>query len=497
MAQRARAAQRHLSTGSAALDEILGGGLPTRSVNVIAGEPGTGKTVFALQVLFHLARQGYRGLYFTTLSEPAIKLIHYLQTFAFFDQSLLDRQVVFADLGSALRTGAEAALAEVVARVEHDQPDLVVIDSFKAVHDLLSLAAADRILVYDLAVQMSGWGATTLLVGEYSQHEVATQPEFAIADGIIRLVNDPQGLIAVRMTEVLKMRGQSYVTGRHFFEIAPDGLRFYPRVRAPDGSGAPFRGDERASTGVDGLDDALGGGLPRSSSTLIEGGTGTGKTLLGLSFLLAGAARGEAGILLSLEETPQQIRWVASHFGWDLARLEAQGLLSIGYTPPVELSTDQFLDQAIDQVRTLGARRAVLDSLSSLSVSIPSERRYKELVFALCKHYSALGVTLLMTLEVPELLGSTQLAGHGVSSLSDNVIGLRYVEVGERLDRAIYVLKARGIKHDTALYQLLVDSAGVRLGSPFRARRGVLSGEPVSDNAVTGDAIVAASGDIT
>jgi circadian clock protein KaiC len=471
---------QRLSTGSAPLDEILGGGIPARSVNVIAGLPGTGKTVLALQMLFHVARQGKRCLYFTTLSEPAIKLIHYLQGFPFFDQGLVDDRVFFADLGSSLRRGAEGAMAEVTARVERVEPDLVVIDSFKAIHDLLDASAADRVLVYDLAVHMASWGATTLLVGEYAEGEIATRAEFAIADGIIRLITESQGLSSVRMIEVLKMRGQGYATGQHFFEIARDGLRFYPRVRLPEISeGGRFLGDERVGTGIEGLDQALGGGIPRTSSTLVEGGTGTGKTLLGLRFLLDGARWGEPGILLSLEETPEQMRWAASHFGWDLAALEAQGLLAISYSSPVELSTDRFLNMAREQVRALGARRAVLDSLSSLSIGIPSERRYRELVYALSKHYSALGVTLLMTLEVPELLGSAQLTGHGVSSITDNAIGLRYVEIDEQLERAIYVLKVRGVKHDTGLHRLIIDSDGPRFGPPFKALRGVLSGIPI------------------
>jgi circadian clock protein KaiC len=469
-----------LSSGSSALDEILGGGIPAYSVNLIAGEPGTGKTLFTLQMLFHLAREGKKCLYFTTLSEPAIKLIRYMQSFPFFDQALVDERVIFADLGSSLREDAAGAMTQVAARVERDEPDLVVIDSFKALHDLLGASSTSRILIYDLAVQMASWGATTLLVGEYGPHDIATLPEFAIADGIIRLVNEPQGLTAVRIVEVLKLRGTNYATGRHFFEIRPDGVNFYPRVRAPEASGgSQYFGAERVSTGIEGLDEVLGGGLPRTSATLVEGGTGTGKTLLSLTFLLEGARRGEPGILFSLEETPEQLRWEARNFGWDLPALEAQGLLALSYTSPVELSPDRFLHEARGQVQALGARRAVLDSLTGLSVSVPSDRRYKELIYALSKHYRALGVTLVMTLEVTELLGTTQLTGHGVSSITDNVIGLRYVEVEQRLDRAIYVLKARGVRHQAGLNRLVIDSDGLHFGPRFGHLRGVLTGLPV------------------
>ena len=243
-----------LTTGSAAFDRILGGGLPVRSVNVIAGEPGAGKTLFALQMLFALARQGKKGLYLTTLSEPSLKLLQYMQQFSFFDESLIDRGIVFADLGSVIRRkGAEATLSEITGRVEREEPAVVVIDSFKAVRDILGDAAALRTFVYDLAVHTAGWGAASLLVGEYTEAEAASDAEFAIADGIIRFTNSRHELTAVREVEVLKLRGADYVTGGHFYEIGSDGLAFFPRVRGPDSIAAEAVGARPA-----GLDPGAG-----------------------------------------------------------------------------------------------------------------------------------------------------------------------------------------------------------------------------------------------
>jgi circadian clock protein KaiC len=472
-----------LSTGNAAMDSILGGGLPARSVTVIAGEPGSGKMIFTLQLLFHLAGQGKRCLYFTTLSEPALKLIHYMQLFPFFDQQVLERQIVFADLGSVLRMqGAAQALAEITARVESEEPDMVAIDSFKAFNDLLREPGSGRIFVYDLAVAMAGWGATTLLVGEYTAQDITTLPEFAIADGIIRLGNQRQGLTAVRVLEVLKLRGADYVTGQHFFEITGQGVVVYPRVRAPEFTMVMVASDsgvgERASSGITGLDALLHGGVPRRSSTVVQGGTGAGKTLLGLSFLLAGAARGERGVLFTLEETPEQLHGIAKGFGWDLPTLEADGLLLVHYTSPVELSTDRFLDVARRTVQEWGAQRAVLDSVSSAALGVPSERRFKEMIYALTKHFRAAGVTSVLTMEVAQTLGASQLTGHGVSSIADNVVLLRFVEIEARLERAISVLKARGVQHETELRRFRIEASGLVVTGPFTHYRGVLTGEP-------------------
>jgi circadian clock protein KaiC len=470
-----------LSTGSDAFDRILDGGLPVRSMTVIAGEPGAGKTLFALQMLFHLARQGKKGLYFTTLSEPSLKLLQYMQQFSFFDEDAVGKQVVFVDLGSVVRgRNAEDTLTSISDRVEAEEPAIVIIDSFKAMRDLLSDTPSIRTFVYDLAVHMAGWGATTLFVGEYSREEIAHLAECAIADGILRFGTERAELTATRVVEVLKLRGAHCVSGRHFFEIGPDGLTFFPRVRSPDArdDAAVASFTDRASTGIAGLDEMLGGGLPRSSSTVVQGATGTGKTLLGLHFLLEGARRGEPGIHFTLEETADQLRGIARALGWDLLELERRGLLTLSYASPVELSTDAYLDQARRLLEQVKAKRAVLDSLTSMELGVSSQRRFKELVYSMTKHFRALGVTFNMNMEITELLGSAQLSGHGVSFAADNLIQLKYIEQDGRLERGISVLKARGVRHATEVRKLSIEGRGIEIGAPFRGLRGVLTGLP-------------------
>jgi circadian clock protein KaiC len=405
-----------------------------------------------------------------------------MQQFSFFDERMItEKRIVFADIGSvARRKGAGETLNEIAARVEREQPALVVIDSFKALRELLGDASAIRTFVYDLAVHTSVWGATSLFVGEYTAEEISTLSVFAISDGIIRLSNRRYGLRAIREVEVLKLRGANFVTGVHFFEIGGDGLTFFPRVRSPEGAIAePETPDERVPTGAAGLDDMLGGGLPRASSTVILGGTGTGKTLLALQFLLEGARNGEPGIHFTLEETANQLRRIAQKFGWDLRPLEERGLFTFSYVSPVELSTDCFLDQARQQVERLGARRAVLDSLTSMALGVPSEQRFKELVYAVTKHFRAAGVTFNLNMEIADLLGSAQLSGYGVSFAADNVIQLKYVEVKGCLERGISILKARGVRHATDVRRLTIGESRIDVESAFTGLRGVLTGLPL------------------
>ena len=221
------------STGDESFDAILGGGLPEQSVVVIAGEPGSGKTVLTLQILFRAAREGKKCLYFTTLAEPAIKVIRYMQLFDFFDAALVDKQIVIANLNAALRKGADGTLTELSAMIEKHQPAFLAIDSFRAIADHIDAGHVARSFVYDLATQTAAWGVTTLLVGEYLPDEFSKYAEFAIADGILRLGAEKQELTSVRQVEVLKLRGMDYVSGIHFLEISEKGVFVFPRVRAP------------------------------------------------------------------------------------------------------------------------------------------------------------------------------------------------------------------------------------------------------------------------
>ena len=469
-----------IPTGVGELDRMLDGGIPTQSVTVIAGEPGTGKTVLALKMMFTAAQRGAKCLYITTLSEPAIKLIRHMQLFEFFDGSLVGDNIVLCDLGAVLRAdGVEKALAHILERVEEMEPELVVVDSFKAIHDLLP-RDRDRTFVYDLVASMAAWGTTSLLLGEYAEPEMSKLPELAIADGIVRLGFGRGDLATTRELEIQKLRGSDFVSGKHSYEIGSGGIVVYPRLRAPsfanDTASSPI---EPVSTGVEGLDRMLNGGLPRSSATVVLGGTGTGKTVLGLNFLIEGARRGEPSVLFTLEETPAQIRGIGASLGWDLKGFEDSGLLRICFTSPVELSPDRFLYQVRRMVEEMRAQRLVVDSLTTLELGTTSPQRYKALVYALMKHLRASGVTSLMQLEIPELVGAGKLSGHGISFAADNAVYLRFLERSGQLERAAVIIKARGVAHRNELCGLTIAPGGMRIGDPLQNMQGVLTGMPV------------------
>ena len=479
LAGASRRADSVLSTGNESLDEILGGGLPLGSVTVVAGSPGSGKTVLALEAAFAQARHGAQVLYVTTLSEPSLKRLHYLPRFAFFDAELADRAIDFMDVGEQLVADPNDALRVINERVSEREPALVVIDSFRAIRDLLPGGDPEvRTFTYRLSVSLAAMGATSLLLGAYTESESAQLPEFAVADGIIYLGSERNELAMTRELQVLKLRGLAALTGVHTFEITANGLAVYPRVRAPEVT-LNETPSARVPTGLAGLDDLLAGGLNGRSSTLVQGSTGTGKTLLALAFLLEGARRGETVMHFGLDETPAQLAQLARTVGWDLPSLEAKGLLHLRYASPIELSPDRYLHEVREAVRRTGARRVVIDSLSTMEESVPSSRRFRELVYSISKYLRHADATLLMTAELVESFGAMQLTGHVVSSIADTVILLRYVELGGELRKAISVLKAGGIKHKTELRSFGVTDAGPEVGPPFSDLRGVITGLPV------------------
>lgn len=262
----------------------------------------------------------------------------------------------------------------------------------------------------------------------------------------------------------------------HFYDLGAEGFTLYPRVRSPsDPDAAVIAPGEVLGTGVEGLDALFGGGIPRASSTVVMGGSGTGKTMLALGFVCDGLRRGEPALLLLLEETPAQVRSLLRG-GVDVEDLERRGLLRLVYSSPVEISSDRFLRDALREAAAIGARRVVLDSLTTLGLGATSERRHRELVYALTKHMRSRGSTLLMTMEIPEVLDHAQVAGYGVSFAADNVIYLRHLERAGRLEGVMSIVKARGLAHSHDIRSMSIGEGGVKIGAALHDLDGTPSG---------------------
>lgn len=466
-------------TGVPNLDGILGGGVPLYSVNIIAGSSGSGKTILTQQMMYNNCHDETTGIFFTTLSEPAFKMIRYQQQFDYFDLERLNENLFYVDLGQALRDkGLDEALGLIQRNVEERGARFIAVDSFKAIHDLAGGHSEVRRFGYDLAVSLAAWTCTSFLVGEYTEDEILGEPIFAVADGIFYLTNSKQGMQNVRRLNVAKMRGMNYFTGDHPFRISTEGIHLFPRIKTPPIPSGVHPSRDVVGSGVQGLDAMAKGGLPQGSVTLVAGGAGTGKTLLGLHFVMAGVAAGEPALYVTFQETPEHLKNIARGFGWDLGTFVDRGLLEILYTSPVEMGVDEHTEAIKEAIGKVGARRVVIDSLMDIEIATPDKVRFKDYVYSLVSDFRGRGITSMLTNEIPELFGPLQLSAHGISFVSDNVILLRYVEIGSVLRRGISILKMRGHEHDKTVCEFEISEQGLRILPGFGSWVSILSGQP-------------------
>ena len=267
--------------------------------------------------------------------------------------------------------------------------------------------------------------ASSFWLGEYSSDEIATAPEFAVADSVISLGTRAIGDRSERVLEVLKLRGSDYVSGQHGYRLTSDGLDVFPRLADTRDDSTYSMDPERVSTGIPLLDEMLGDGYWPGSTTLCAGPSGIGKTLMGLHFITSGAAQGEPGVIASLQENPSQLARVARSFSWTL-----DGVVEVMYRSPVDIQIDEWIYDLLETVERIGARRVLIDSLADLQFASGDRTRFREYMYSLTQRFARAGVSVFMTSELADLFTVTRLSDHGVSHLSDNVLLLQYLRDG-------------------------------------------------------------------
>jgi circadian clock protein KaiC len=489
-----KATIRRLATGVPGLDEVLGGGLPEYSFNLIGGQPGSGKTTLAHQIMFALATPERPAIYFTVLGEPPLKMLRYQQQFDFFDDTAVNGRVRFVSLSEDAMSGDLArVLARIVAEVTAHDPALVFVDSFRSVvfaseRSTAGPQAGDRqgpppdaapmslqLFVQQLGMRMTSWQATTFLIGEYFD-ETDTNPVFTVADGLIWLRQTVQRNSMARQIEIMKMRGQPSLPGLHGLRIDASGVRVFAPAQflAAGAAVAPPAPATRAAMGVPALDEMLGGGLPRGYSLLVAGPSGSGKSILAASFLAEGARQGETGVVAAFEQHPNQARNPV------LVDLIARGQVALIDSREPDLSIDEVVLRVLNEARRLKATRVVLDSLSGFELALaPSFRAdFRESLLGLVTALARAGLTVLMTSELEDRYTDLRFSPYGAAFLTDAIIVQRYIEVDSRLQRVMAVVKVRASAHSNELRLYRIADDGIRMGAMLPDQEGLLGGRP-------------------
>jgi circadian clock protein KaiC len=474
------------ATGTRGLDQVLDGGLTPNRLYLIEGDPGAGKTTLALCYLIDGVKKGEVGLY-VTLSETKEEInavakshgwsldpIHIIELVASEQALTPDSQyMMYHPSETELGELTKAVLDEVV-RVK---PQRIVFDSLSELRLLAQNPLRYRRQILALKQFFAGRSCTVLFLDDRTADATDLQVR-SIAHGVISLEQlSPEYGAERRRIRIAKMRGRQYHGGFHDFKIVKGGLEVFPRLVAADHRTVFDR--QVVYSGVKPLDDLLGGGLDRGTSTLILGPAGSGKSSVALQYAVAAAERGENAALFLFDESVYTLVTRSEALGMNLKKQIDAGRIVVQQVDPAEMAPGEFVASVRSQVEGRNARIIVIDSLNGYINAMPEERFLTIQLHELLTYLGHHGVATLMVVAQHGLVGSAMQSPVDVSYLADSVILTRYFELHGRVKKAISVVKKRSGKHEETIRELEVAEGGIRVGPPLVNLRGILTGVPV------------------
>lgn len=483
--------EKRAGMGVAGLDSILGGGVTPERLYLVEGTPGTGKTTLGLAFLLAGAKAGERGLYIT-LSESVSELRAVAKThdweldgLELFE--LIPEGGLSEEQEQTLLHPSEVELGEtvrgIIARVDEAQPRRVVIDSLSELRLLSQNSLRYRRQILALKHYFSTRQCTVLVLDDKSA-DVGDLQLHSIAHGVISLEQTLLGFGSQRRSlHIVKMRGMQYRGGYHDFTIEKGGLCVYPRLVAAEHH-APFLTDT-ISTGSDGLDALLGGGLVPGTATLLSGPAGVGKTTTVVQCLVAALRRGESAAYFLFDERLPTLLTRSAALGMDLRPFIDSGKLDVRRIDPAELSPGEFSGLVRDAVEESGARTVVVDSLNAYLLAMPEEQYLVLQMHELLSYLAQHGVVTLLILGQHGIMGDIR-SDIDLSYLADTVMQLRFFEAEGEVRQAMSVIKTRTTAHERTIREYRIDAGGLIVGAPLREFQGVLTGVPTLRGSGTG-----------
>ena len=372
-----------------------------------------------------------------------------------------------------LEKDLDAVLEEIIKQVTAVNPGIVVVDSFRTVVRKAMGDASEvemQSFIQRLAQFLTSWEATTFLVGEYVQEEMRDNPLFTIADGLFWLSQVTERNSVVRKLQIMKLRGQASVPGLHTIRISDDGLQAFSRTLGLIGKKTNPARRRRLSIGIPELDKMMGGGILEGDSLLVAGPSGTGKSALATQFIAEGLRQGEPGIMAIFEERPEGYTERADSFGLNLKTPQEKGKLEILYLRPLDLSVDETMQEILDAIERVGAKRLVIDSLVGFEMALAPGFRadFRESLYRMIGALTGAGVTILSTVEVEDNFTALPFSHYAISFLTDDIIRLRYVEIDGQLRKVMVVIKMRGGNHSKDIREYVITDKGVVVIHPRR-----------------------------
>jgi circadian clock protein KaiC len=476
------------SIGVEGLDDVLGSGLPRNCFYLIQGDPGSGKTTVALQFLLEGVRRG-ESVFYVTLSETREELLRVtrshgwsLDKIPLLELSAID-QLLRPEAQTTVFHSSEVELTKisklVLDQVEKMRPTRVVFDSLSEFRLIAETPLRYRRELLNLKQQLARYKSTVLLLDDkMNRSNVGIDPHvLSLSHGVVEMEQlSPDYGTSRRRLRVLKLRGVKFREGYHDYTIETGGLRVFPRLVAAE----HYAKFERAaiSSGIKELDDLLGGGLDRGTTTLILGTVGTGKSTLALQYARQMASNGETGIIFAFDESRSIMLARAKALGLDLAKHIESGMLTVQQVDPAELSPGEFADR-IRKTVDRGCKFVMIDTLNGYLNAMPGERYLNNQLHELTSYLNYKGVVTVLVLAQHGLVSGAE-APVDLSYLSDTVLNLRFFEAFGEVKQSIAVIKKRSGCHEKTIRELKLETGhGVRVGQPLKEFQGVLTGVPV------------------
>ncbi len=475
---------KKLPSGMEGLDHVTRGGIPLGRTTLVAGTAGSAKTIFGAQFLTAgITRFDEPGV-FVTFEESPQDIRRNVQSFGW-DIAGWEAQSkwTFVDASpdpaqSPLTTG-QYDLGALIARIENavrkTGAKRVVMDSLGAVFSQLGETPQIRHELFRTAAALRKMGVTSVITAErledYGPIARYGIEEF-VADNVIILRNILEDEKRRRTVEILKFRGTEHSKGEYPFTVTDGGIVVIPisAIELKQRSSAL-----RVSSGIPQLDDMCGGGFFRDSIILISGATGTGKTLSVAHFIKGAAAAREKCLLFAFEESREQLIRNATGWGLDFESMEKAGLLKVVCDYPEVKSLEDHLLSIKQAITEFKPNRIAVDSMSALE-RVSSLKSFREFVIGLTSFIKHQELTGLFTSTTPTLMGGTSITEAHISTITDSIILLRYVEIYGEMRRGLTVLKMRGSKHVKEIREFMIDERGMHIGKAFRNVTGILGG---------------------